>query len=101
MALGELGLRMHDFYNMPFNEFIIKVESYRRIEGDRNKADILNYQFVAYHAFIAGNIRLDKIPSFKEFIGEEEEVVPTLTEYQREKLKAATAEYLKKKNKIS
>lgn len=100
-AMGELGLRMHEFYDMPFNEYIVKVEAYNRMHGNKQKAELLNCQFIAYHAYIAGNIRLEKIPSFSEFIGEKRKVRSTMTEEQKERLKAATAEYIKKKSQIS
>jgi len=92
---------MHDFYDMPFNEYIVMVEAYNRRQDAKQKEELLTAQFIAYHAYIAGNIRLEKIPSFSEFIGEKKKVKSTATDEQKERLKAATAEYLKKKSQIS
>lgn len=86
-AVGEMGLRLHDFYEMPLNELLIGLNAW----DNKREREILDNKYLAYHMIIAP--RLQKIPSFEEFIGNKQKTAKRASEKQRELMLAAVAEY--------
>ena len=64
----ELGLRLNDFYDMPFAEFIIMSYGFdKKIERET-----IGIQFIAWHSMIGSHLDPKKIPSFDKFINKKE-----------------------------
>ncbi len=57
-ALGELGLRLHDFYDMPWCEYLIKSYAYQRLEKEKYR----HTRFIAFHALIGPHVPPKTLP---------------------------------------
>lgn len=72
-ACGELGLRLEEFYEMPWCEFLIKSYAYNRMQEEK----LRHTRLVAYSAQIGSHLDPKKLPrSIDQFmkIGSEKEV---------------------------
>lgn len=72
-ACGELGLRLEEFYEMPWCEFLIKSYAYNRMQEEK----LRHTRLVAYSAQIGSHLDPKKLPrSIDQFmkIGNEKEV---------------------------
>lgn len=94
-AVGELGLRLHEFYDMPWCEYIIKSKAYYRMQRDK----LIHTRFIAYHAFIAPHIGLKSIPSIDKFmpIDGDERAVRRVSDETKQRFLVEYQEYLKAK----
>ena len=57
-AVGELGLRLQDFYLMPFCEFILKSQAYNRMQEEK----LLHTRRIAFYAAIGSHLDPKKLP---------------------------------------
>ena len=57
-ACGELGLRLEEFYEMPWCEFLIKSYAYNRIQEEK----LRHTRLVAYSAQIGSHLDPKKLP---------------------------------------
>ena len=87
-----MGLRLDDFYQMSFAELVISFHGW----NDKRDRQILDNQFIAYHAMIGSHLDPKKIPSFKKFIGEKE-TIKLASEESKKAFLNEYEEYLKKK----
>lgn len=90
-----MGLRLHDFYNMPLNELLIALHAW----GNKRDREIFDSQFIAYHAMIGSHLDPNKIPSFNKFINAEEPA-KRLSEEAKQAFLREHEEYLKIKEGI-
>ena len=73
-ACGELGLRLEEFYEMPWCEFLIKSYAYNRMQEEK----LRHTRLVAYSAQIGSHLDPKKLPrSIDQFmrIGSEKDSV--------------------------
>ncbi len=69
-AIGELGLRLEEFYNMAWCEFLIKSYAYSRMQEEK----LRHTRLIAYSAQIGSHLDPKKLPrSITQFmtIGDE------------------------------
>lgn len=69
-AVGELGLRLEEFYDMPFCEFLIKSYAFNRMQKER----LRHTRLIAWSAQIGSHLDTKKMPqSIEQFmpIGDE------------------------------
>lgn len=91
-----MGLRLHEFYDMPFNELLIAILSYE----DREEQREYEMKFLAWYAMAGSHMDPKKIPTFDKFTQKLKTSKSRMTENQRQRMIAATREYeLKKKSK--
>lgn len=57
-ALGELGLRMEEFFDMPWNEYLIKCFAWARIENNSWK----KFRLVAWESMIGAHLDPKSLP---------------------------------------
>lgn len=57
-AVGELGLRLEEFYDMPFCEFLIKSYAYNRMQKER----LRHTRLIAWSAQIGSHLDAKKMP---------------------------------------
>ncbi len=57
-AVGELGLRLEEFYDMPFCEFRIKAYAYKRMQEER----LRHTRLIAYYSAIGPHLKSDSLP---------------------------------------
>ena len=57
-AVGELGLRLEEFYDMPFCEFRIKAHAYKRMQEERMR----HTRLIAYYSAIGPHLDPKKLP---------------------------------------
>lgn len=57
-AVGELGLRLEEFYEMPWCEFRIKSFAYNRMQEERLK----HTRLISYYSAIGSHIDIKKFP---------------------------------------
>lgn len=95
-AVGEMGLRLHDFYDMPWCEYLIKSRAYERMVKDKWR----HTRFIAYHAHIATHIKMKSIPSMEKFFPiDGERKIAKASEQSKMVHLADYQEYLSKKRK--
>lgn len=95
-ALGELGLRLHEFYDMPWCEYLIKSKAYYRMQRDR----LIHTRFIAYHAFIAPHVSMKSIPKIEKFMPiDGDNAIKKASEASKKQFRTEYLEYLKAKNK--
>lgn len=93
-AVGELGLRLCEFYDMPWCEYLIKSKAYHRMEVDKMR----HTRFIAYHAYIAPHIGLKKIPTIEQFLKIDGlTTIEKASESTRQQFLEEAAEYYKNK----
>ena len=64
-AVGELGLRLEEFYDMPFCEFLIKSYAYNRMQKER----LRHTRLIAWSAQIGSHLDPKKLPkSIEQFM---------------------------------
>ena len=63
-AVGELGLRLEEFYDMPWCEFVIKSFAYYRMKND----DWERTRILAYHSLIGSHFDPKKLPKYDVFL---------------------------------
>jgi hypothetical protein len=85
-----MGIRLHDFYEMPFNEFLIWLNGWE----NKRQREILDNQYLAYHAMIGPHLDPKKIPSFQKFTNNEEPSVK-ISQEGKDALLAEYQEYLR------
>lgn len=95
-VIGDLGLRLCDFYDMPLNEILISQLAWQ----SKRDREVLDVQFVAYHAMVGSHLNPKSLPSFEKFISKiDDRPIEKASDEQKERLLAATAEYYKKVRK--
>ncbi len=57
-AVGELGLRLEEFYDMPFCEFRIKAYAYKRMQEER----LRHTRMIAYYSAVGPHLDPKKLP---------------------------------------
>ena len=57
-ACGELGLRLEEFYEMPWCEFLIKSYAYNRMQEEK----LRHTRLIAYNAQIGSHLDPKKLP---------------------------------------
>lgn len=74
-ALGEIGLRYEEFYDMPFCEFLIKSFAYERMQKER----LRHTRLIAYSAQIGSHLDPKSLPKtlekFMPIDGEETKMI--------------------------
>ena len=69
-AVGELGLRLEEFYDMPFCEFLIKSYAYNRMQKER----LRHTRLIAWSAQIGSHLDPKTMPkSIDQFMPIEDE----------------------------
>ena len=64
-AVGELGLRLEEFYDMPFCEFLIKSYAFNRMQNER----LRHTRLIAFSAQIGSHLDPKKMPkSIEQFM---------------------------------
>ena len=64
-AVGELGLRLEEFYDMPFCEFLIKSYAFNRMQKER----LRHTRLIAWSAQIGSHLHQNSIPkSIEQFM---------------------------------
>lgn len=64
-AVGELGLRLEEFYDMPFCEFLIKSYAFNRMQKER----LRHTRLIAWSAQIGSHLDPKKFPkSIEQFM---------------------------------
>lgn len=64
-AVGELGLRLEEFYDMPFCEFLIKSYAFNRMQKER----LRHTRLIAWSAQIGSHLHPNSVPkSIEQFI---------------------------------
>ena len=92
-AVGELGLRLEEFYDMAWCEFLLKSFAYHRIkENEWELQRLLNY-----NVLISSSVDTKKMPKFDKFMKQKE--AGNVTEEARELFRQRVREYNEKKNK--
>ena len=61
-AVGELGLRLHEFYLMPFCEFILKSQAYARMQEEKMR----HTRRIAFYAAIGSHLDPKKLPKSED-----------------------------------
>lgn len=91
-----MGLRLHEFYDMPFNELSIAFIGHEEKEERRE----FEMKFLAWHSMIGPHMNPSKIPSFEQFTRKSNAQKSRMTDDQRERFIQSAKEYeLKKKAK--
>lgn len=93
-AVGELGLRLEEFWDMPFCEFRIKSFAYNRMQEER----LRHTRLITYYSAIGSHLDPKKIPrSITKFmpIGDEK-VKSKVSEEMKELFKQRMDEYNEK-----
>ncbi len=74
-ACGELGLRLEEFYEMPWCEFLIKSYAYNRMQEEK----LRHTRLIAYSAQIGSHLDPKKLPrsidQFMKIGGEKDSVI--------------------------
>lgn len=64
-AVGELGLRLEEFYDMPFCEFLIKSYAFNRMQKER----LRHTRLIAWSAQIGSHLHPNSVPkSIEQFM---------------------------------
>ena len=61
-AVGELGLRLQEFYLMPFCEFILKSQAYNRMQEER----LRHTRRIAFYSMIGSHLDPKKLPKSED-----------------------------------
>lgn len=72
-AVGELGLRLEEFWDMPWCEFLIKSFAYSRMSEERMR----HTRLIAYYSAVGSHLKTESLPkSLQSFlpIGDEGKV---------------------------
>lgn len=89
-AVGELGLRLFEFYNMPYCEFILKAQAYHRMQNEQLK----RIRFNTFYSMIGSHLDPKKLPkSESNFLPIEEERKSQISDEMRELFKKRQREY--------
>jgi isopropylmalate/homocitrate/citramalate synthase len=91
-AVGELGLRLEEFYDMPFCEFRIKAYAYKRMQEER----LRHTRMIAYYSAIGPHLDPKKLPkTIDEFmrIGDKPKKRSMVSDEMRELYKKRMDEY--------
>jgi hypothetical protein len=91
-AVGELGLRLEEFYDMPFCEFRIKAYAYKRMQEER----LRHTRMIAYYSAIGPHLDPKKLPkTIDEFmrIGDKPKKRSRVSDEMRELYKRRMDEY--------
>lgn len=91
-----MGLRLHEFYDMPFNELSIAVMAHDDLKEQRE----YEIKFIAWHTMAGSHMNPSKIPTFEQFTRKNKAPRSKMTEEQRQRFIQSTQEYeLKRKAK--
>lgn len=96
-AVGELGLRLEEFYDMAWCEFLLKSFAYHRIKDNEWELQrLLNYNIL-----ISSSVDTKKLPKFDKFLkAKETGRTSNVTDEARELFRQRVNEYNEKiKNK--
>ena len=91
-AVGELGLRLEEFYDMPFCEFRIKAYAYKRMQEER----LRHTRMIAYYSAVGPHLDPKKLPkTIDEFmrIGDKPNKRSRVSDEMRELFKKRMDEY--------
>lgn len=91
-AVGELGLRLEEFYDMPFCEFRIKAYAYKRMQEER----LRHTRMIAYYSAVGPHLDPKKLPkTIDEFmwIGDKPKKRSRVSDEMRELYKRRMDEY--------
>lgn len=82
-ACGELGLRLHEFYDMPWCEYIIKSYAYYRIDDN----DWKKSKYIAWH-ILTSSMAIDskKLVSLQKFVTGESKKISKATNEAKKSL---------------
>lgn len=92
-ACGELGLRLHEFYDMPWCEYIIKSYAYYRIDDN----DWKKSKYIAWH-ILTSSMAIDskKLVSLQKFVTGESKKISKATNEAKKSLYGAVLTVSKK-----
>lgn len=102
--MGELGLRLHDFYNMPWYEFTLKRFAYYRERSHSEKERWYNTRFIAHRVAISPHAKPNPMwftkDGLEKFlpIDTDKKAVARVSDEKRTSHLKEYEEYLKQKN---
>lgn len=76
---------------MPLNELLIALHAW----GNKEDREVLNSQFIAYHAMIGSHLDPKKIPSFEKFVNKDQKAIKTASNELKSVFRQEYQDYLK------